>query len=180
MHKKLNSLDLWLINETSLEPITLLSQINKNGNSQIISSALSVNAKYISFSDSENTVLFEYNTFNNNIKKLKTIKNISGKFLFFDLKEENLIILNQQKGKVQIYNIKFSTIVEIELPKNTLILSCDYYNDNISFSTFDKKLVLVNLNNLSLNKNSPCPDALITQIKFLDSERLLLVSDKNM
>lgn len=108
------------------------------------------------------------------LKKLKSIKGISGRFLFFDLKEESLIIVNQSKNKVAIYNINKGTITEVNIfpDGNEIIHSAAISPNckNIAISSLSRKLVLIDLEKKTSNSNLPHIDSYMSQLKFLDEE----------
>lgn len=191
LHRKLETLDLWLANENNIEKVILLAELRKKNESHIISANISKNAKYIAYSDSDNVVIFQYNYEENDLKKLKTLKNVVAKFLFFTSDEKYLLCLNQNKGLLNIYDIQKQIYININFfeSKNEvkiILNSCLSLNDKyIAFSTLDKKLLLISINfNSKSEKDNifylPHPsDNYITQLKFLDNNTLLTISDDN-
>lgn len=108
----------------------MLARINKNEESNINCANISSKGNYIAYSDADNTCLFQYDFQANTLKKLKTIKNISAKFIYFSHDENKLILVNQIKSKIIIYNINYQTFFDIDfdLDKCDIILACDYFS----------------------------------------------------
>ena len=105
LHRKINSLDLWLVNANNEEKCLMLARINKNEDSNINCANISSKGNLIAYSDADNTCLFTYNYKENSLKKLKTFKNISSRFIYFSPDESKLILVNQINSKIMIYNI---------------------------------------------------------------------------
>lgn len=107
----------------------MLARINKNEDSNINCANISSKGNFIAYSDADNTCLFRYNHQENTLKKLKTLKNISARFIYFSPDETRLIIVNQINSKIMIYNISSQTFLDIDfyLDKSDVILACDYY-----------------------------------------------------
>jgi hypothetical protein len=168
----------------SSEKILFLAQVNKKSDSHIISSKISDKGNFFAYSDSDNTVLFKYDFQNNEIKKLRTLKNFSSKFLFFT-RNENFLILFDSQSKLHIYDIKketFETHLIETLSSDEIILSCDYLEEKASklftFSTLNKNLHLFNL---SEKKSSllPTSDCFTSLVKFVNEKSLIAVGEDN-
>jgi len=130
LHRKINSLDLWLVNASNEEKCLMLARINKNEDSNINCANISNKGNLLAYSDSDNTCLFRYNFQENTLKKVKTFKNISARFLYFSTDESKLILVNQINSKIMIYNINSQTFFDIDfnLDKSDAILACDYFS----------------------------------------------------
>jgi hypothetical protein len=130
LHRKINSLDLWLVNASNEEKCLMLARINKNEDSNINCANISNKGNLLAYSDSDNTCLFRYNFQENTLKKVKTFKKISARFLYFSADESRLIIVNQINSKIMIYNINSQTFFDIDfnLDKYDVILACDYFS----------------------------------------------------
>jgi hypothetical protein len=178
LHRKLESLNLWLVDETNMESVLLLAELNKKSDSNIIAAGISKRANYIAYSDNESTVLFKYGYLSNEIKKLKRLK-FSSRFIYFNSEETNLICINQSQNIVYLYNINNQTIKNTPLATGDVYISCDYLNDKLALSTIRRTLILIDLKNESVDANYPHPDSYVTQIKFISSDQLLAVSENN-
>lgn len=128
LHRSLTYLELWLINSNNEEKATLLAKVNKGDDSNILSANISKGGKYIAYSDSIKTCLFSYNIKDNTIKKIKTLKNLTAKFLFFSHDETQLILLNHADSQIVIYNIAKEIVFKnnFTLDKSDVILAADY------------------------------------------------------
>ncbi len=114
LHRKINSLEIWLVNANNEEKCLMLARINKNEDSNINCANISSKGSLIAYSDADNTCLFRYIYAENSLKKLKTFKNISARFIYFSKDESKLIIVNQNSSKIMIYNINSQTFFEID------------------------------------------------------------------
>lgn len=126
-------MELWLINKTNEEKCILLLRLAKtNEDSNIICSSISKNGNYLAFSDSFSINIFKFNLEENSIKKIKTIKDHSARFLFFSSDEKKLIIVNQAKSLISSYDIckEIFFNVNFSIEKFDQIIACDYLNLN--------------------------------------------------
>jgi WD40 repeat protein len=180
LHRKLNSLDLWLVNELNIDSVVLLAEINKKSDNNIIASNISSKASYICYSDIENTVIFKYDFNTNEVKRIKKLK-FSSKFLYFSRDESNLISISQAHSNIAIYNLKNETLKNINLDSGDVYISCHYLEEKglIALSTLNRGLIVVDLNKSIVDTNYPHPDNFITQLKFISSEQLITVCDNN-
>ena len=186
LHRKLNKLNLWSVNENNMDKALLLAELNKKNDSNIISANISSYGKFFSYSDNENTVIFSYDYLNNEIKKVKTLKNLSSRFLYFTKDEKSLICLDNTNRRLHIYDINKETTESInlsEMKQNEIILNSDYFENEkeryIAFSTLNKNLILVNLKKSIVEYSLPNSLVYTTQIKFLNKDILLAVGEDN-
>lgn len=182
LHRKLQSLNLWQLNENNIEKVLLLAEINKKSDSHITSSNISSKGNYFAFSDSDNTVLFTYDSLHNDIKKIKSFKKLSASFIYFSADEKFLITVDQIKKSIHLYDIKKQITESISLDglaNQEIILSCDYLENSLAFSTLNKNLIFVNLKNKNVEYSLPHPDEYLTQLKFLNNETLITVGEDN-
>lgn len=190
LYQQMSSCDLWLANSTQTVFLAKLSPKASN-DYNILSSNINSNGNQIALSYNESTVLFEYDISNNEIKKLKTFK-FQSNFIFFNHSNEShslIICLSQLDGLIYICDTVSLSIKEsISIERNQSVLACHYTNDtdcgtgtnsSIAFSTLDQEVFVVNLNSNPKTMTIPHPDRLITQIKFIGNDEVLLVSDEN-
>jgi len=155
---------LWLVNANNEEKCILLARINKNEDSNINCANISSKGNFLAYSDADNTCLFKYNLQENTLKKLKTFKNTSARFLYFSGDEQKLIIVNQINSKIMIYNISNQTFLNIDfyLEKFDIILACDYF-----YKIVDKKEPKIEEKSININssskKNSTSKKALLKE-----------------
>ena len=105
LHRKSDKLNLWQLNENNMDKVLMLAEVNKKGDSLIISANISSLGNLFTYSDTNSTVLFKYDYKINDIKKIKSL-NISSKNLYFSNDEKFLICLDQANFKVHVYDIK--------------------------------------------------------------------------
>jgi hypothetical protein len=186
LHRKLDKLNLWRFNDSNIDKALLLAEINKKNDSNIISANISNKSNYFAYSDADNCVIFSYDYENNEVKKIKTLKNLSCKFLYFTKDEKQLICLDNANRKLNIYDIKKEIIETISISSmstSEIILSCDYFENDkeklLSFSTLNKKIYLINLKKGIVECALPHPDNYITQNRFINNKTLLSVGEDN-
>lgn len=178
LHQQIASCDLWLINTTQT---VFLAKITPKSNNDynVLSSAINSNGKQIAMSYNDVTVLFNYDIGNNEIKKVKSFEFQSN---FIYIEDTSLICLSQAKGAIYLCeeaNVKS----EIKIKRNISVIACHYANCNsngrlIAYSTIDKEVFITNLDTKTVN-TLPHPDSLITQIKFICSDEVVMISDDN-
>jgi hypothetical protein len=184
LHRKLDSLNLWLVNKENNNEILLLADIRKKNNSNIITSNISRNGKYLAYSDSEQLVLFQYDFQQNEIKKIKSFKNVSGiRYIFFSPDENVLIFLNQIKCTVTLYNIKTQILDIIEYNNfPELIIACDLSvnGKSLIFSTLNKNVFSIDLEKRQKQQNLPQPsNNFITQLNHINDRTAIIIADDN-
>lgn len=186
LHRKLEKLNLWLVNESNIEKVILLAEMNKKNDSHIVSSNISASGRYITYSDTNRTVLFSYDFENNDLKKIKTLHNLPSRFIYFSKNEKNLISIDQSNMKILKYDIQkeiFDTI-SLNLNDTEILLSCDYDSTNnfCIISTLSKQFIFVDLNKNLVDVSLPHPQDYITQLKFLNRDKtdfFLAVAENN-
>ncbi len=182
LHRRTDKLHLWLANENNVDKIIHLAEINKRNDSHILSSTISQDGKLIAYSDATLTVILSYDFETNDLKKVKTLRNISSKFLYFT-DSNGLVLVDQINSAIHKYDIKKEIIDTIKLnTEEDIFLACDYNNEtsNCVISTLRKKLILADLNKNSVDFSLPHLSDFITQLKFKDKLTILAVAENNM
>lgn len=186
LHRRNDKLNLWLLNQNSMDKVLMLAEINKKGDSHIVSANISSSGNYIAYSDSNNTIIFSYDFKNNDLKKIKSLKNHPSKFLYFTNDENSLISIDQANNKVHIYDIRKEIFSTLSLGSSTgIILSSDYFEEEksktklLALSSLNCNLIVVNLSQGSVDDSYPHPSVFLTQLKFLNKDTLLTIGEDN-
>ena len=179
-----------MVTPSDMEKLNLLAKINKKGDENIVAAGISRSGDYLVYSDSVKNVLYKYSITSNEVKKINacdSFKNSPAKFLHFSAQSENLLILVTFVGKVLIYNIQNDKIEkEIFIRSQTFHKNEIYLNSDISsngkilaITSSEKQLILVDLTTGEVSRSLPHPSSFVNQLKFLDSQTLVIIDEHN-
>jgi len=173
LQQQSNKICLWEVFDDNKSDLKLLLELNSKGDSNIISSGISLNGELIAYSNIEETHIFKYSRENNSIKRIKTLKDQS-RFIHFNHKE--VILVNNKS--ILIINLSTYEENKISFDSSALILSSVYSNELNALALIQVKdkskyhVSLFDLNNNSETIISTLTNQ-ITRGKFIN-ERLFL------